>query len=172
MLSHNKYVPCLRWKVGEYQSVFQLSEKEKKSITSLIEVPEFNFGFEENKKPKTIFSHLEPFAKRVHEKWGEAPCFIDMKHITHSDLMKENHKHPIESVFHSLLEMNCTAIAVTSFDRGDDYKEEIKKVYKKNLSFGLCLRLRLEVIAKESFKTELEGLLKELNIKIEQIDLI
>ncbi len=78
---HKHYVPCLRWKLGEYQAVLDLRSSTRKSITPLIEVPEIGFDFERRTASKTIDNHLKPFPKRVRDKWGSRFCFVDGRHI-------------------------------------------------------------------------------------------
>ena len=73
---HEHYVPCLRWKQGEYQAVLRLSKAAKQSLTPFIEVPEIGFDFETKTENKTIDDHLAPFAGRVRKKWGQEPCFV------------------------------------------------------------------------------------------------
>lgn len=68
---HHRYVPCLRWKQGEYQAMLRLSEPAKDFITPLIEVPEIGFDFAKGRPSKTVDDHLEPFAKRVTKKMAK-----------------------------------------------------------------------------------------------------
>ena len=55
---HGNYVPCLRWKQGEYQALLRLSPSTKGCITPLIEVPEIGWDFELGREAKTIDGHL------------------------------------------------------------------------------------------------------------------
>ncbi|MDD5019905.1 MAG: hypothetical protein PHS61_05750, partial [Candidatus Omnitrophica bacterium] len=72
---YSHYVPCLRWKTGEYGAILKLNNMAKQALTPLIEVPEIGWDFEEKREKKTIDQLLAPFAKRVHDKWGTPPCF-------------------------------------------------------------------------------------------------
>lgn len=164
MFDHKQYVPCLRWKQGEYQAVLELSDTAKKTLTPLIEVPEMGWDFEEEKFKKTIDGHLAPFAKRVHDKWGKSPCFIDMKLISDYRRM-ENGKHPTAFIFDKLQEMKCFAIPVTSIDRDEIYQKEVKNILTNNKSGSICFRITIEQAAKSTFKNSLDSLLAKLKVK-------
>ena len=163
MFDHKQYVPCLRWKQGEYQAVLELPDTAKKALTPLIEIPEVGWDFEENKDNKTIDDHLAPFAKRVYDKWGKSHCFIDMNLISSYKCM-ETGKHPIAFIFDKLQEMKCFAIPVTSIDRDETDQKEIKKVLTSNKSAGICFRIKIEQAAKSTFKHSLDSLLAKLKV--------
>jgi hypothetical protein len=165
MFDHKQYIPCLRWKMGEYQAVLRLSDTAKKTITPLIEVPEFGWDFEKGEQAKTIDEHLTPFSKRVRDKWGKSPCFVDMNLIFEngSERMQKG-MHPVKFIFDNLRDMQCFAIPVTGLDRGETYQQEIKKTLTKNKS-SICFRITIEQAAKNSFKRSLDSLLSELEIR-------
>ena len=171
MFDHTQYIPCLRWKTGEYQAIWNLPATTKKTITPLIEVPEFSFDFAEKEKPKTIDKHIERFVKRVRDKWGEMACFIDMKYIPHSKNMKDG-KNPIAFIFDELLKMGCSPIPVAGLDRDDLYKEEVKKVLSKNKSVGICLRIPIESFVESQFENNLNSMLAKLKIELKNAHLI
>ncbi|MBW8002658.1 MAG: hypothetical protein FVQ80_11655 [Planctomycetes bacterium] len=167
---HSHYVPCLRWKQGEYQAVLRLHEKAKKKFTPLIQVPEFGYDFEKGKEPKVIDKHIEPFAKRVHDKWGKLPCFVDLKLINPS-VRLENKTHPVKYVFDDLRRRGCYSIPVTGLGRDKAYQQAIKSILIKDKS-GVCLRVSIEEAAKGSFATDINSLLSTLNVQVDNCDLI
>jgi len=165
MIFNNKqYVPCLRWKMGEYQAVSRLKDKTKERITPLIEIPEIGWDFEKKKEAKTIDTHLEPMARRIKQKWGKAPCFVDMKLIFEKESERlENGVHPIKYLFDNLSDLECSAIPVTGLYRNKYYQQGLKNVLKIN-NLGICLRITIEQTAQSSFKNDLDSLLSELRI--------
>jgi len=167
---HRHYVPCLRWKQGEYLAVFQLPPTTRRMFTPLIEVPEIGYDFEKGTRSKTIDQHLAPFTKRVLQKWGRQLCFVDLHLIEHSERMGTG-IHPVCFVFDGLRQRMCSAIPVTGLDRDDAHQREIRKVVNKSKS-GICLRIKIEQAAKGSFKNDLDSLLSRLKIKSESCDLI
>lgn len=158
------YVPCLRWKQGEYQAVLNLSAKTKKVIKPLIEIPEVGWDFEEKKNKKTIDQLLSPFAKRVYEKWGTESCFVDvMKHIQYTDRMSDG-VHPEAFVFKQLRDKKCTAIPVVSLEKDQQHLNEISKILTVDQR-GICFRLTIEEAAKNSITAEMDAILSKLSTK-------
>jgi hypothetical protein len=167
---HRHYVPCVRWKRGEYQAVLRLPDTTKRAFTPLIEVPEIGWDFEKEIETKTIDEHLAPFAKRVAEKWGKHSCFVDLHLIVPNERMHTG-IHPVCFVFDGLRERKCSAIPVTGLDRDNVYQQEIKNVATHDKS-GVCLRIKIEQAAKGSLKSEFSSLLSRLKVKPESCDLI
>lgn len=164
IFDHTQYIPCLRWKTGEYQAVLRLPEEIKKKFTPLIEVPEFGFDFDKKKEPRTIDDHVGDFPKRVHDKWGKASCFIDMKNVSCSKNMA-NGKNPIVFILDKLLEMGCSFIPVAGLNRDKLCQDEIKKILHKDKSLNLCLRIRIDELASNDFRKKINLLLSELDIE-------
>ena len=165
------YVPCLRWKQGEYQGVLRLSSAAKKVFTPLIEVPELGWDFEEKKKKKTIDQLLTPFPKRVYEKWGVLPCFVDvMKNIQYSN-RSSNGAHPENIVFTGLREKGCLAMPVIGLERDNAHLDEIKATLAKDQR-GVCFRITTEQAARSSLKTDLDYLLSKLAATSNNCDFI
>src|ERR1051326_5767886 len=155
---HRHYVPCLRWKQGEYQAMQSLTRDAVKTITPLIEVPEMGFDFETGTTRKTLDKHLEPFAKRVAEKWGR-PCFVDLNRLTPSCRMA-NGRHPVQFAFDDLRARACLAVPVTGLNRDEAYQSAIAEVISRDQR-GLCLRLQIGEGAKPNLKDQLDALLNK-----------
>ncbi len=167
---HTHYVPCLLWKQGEYQALSRLPIKIKRFFTPLVEIPEIGYDFENETKVRMIDEHLTPFAKRVHEKWGRQPCFVDLNRIGSNERMATG-VHPVRFVFDRLRERMCPAISVTGLDRNSVYQQEIKNVATEDKS-GICLRIKIEQAAKVSFKDDIDSLLSRIKVGPENCDLI
>ena len=167
---HNHYVPCLRWKQGEYQAVLDLRTTARNFITPLIEVPEMGFDFETRSESKTIDKHLEPFAKRVRTKWGTRPCFVDALHIPREKVMADG-RHPVSFVFDDLRAARCSAVAVTGLGRKSRYQRAVKRAVSRD-GRGLCLRVTIEEAAKPSLKDSADALLASVRVNMKDCDLI
>ncbi len=168
---HRHYIPCLRWKQGEYQAVWRLPAATKRAFTPLIEVPELGWDFEEKKEKRTIDELLSDFTlKKVYKKWGSCPCFVDFNLIPPAERMK-NGDQPISFVFNELRAIKCIAVPVTGLLRDREYQREIKSIQSKDKS-GICLRITIEQAAKGTFKTEIDSLLSTLEIKPSDSDFI
>jgi len=163
------YVPCLRWKQGEYKAVSLLSDSARDLITPLIEVPEKGYDFETQTDKKSLDDHLAPFAKRLHSNWQTKICFVDLKLIDPSERLKSG-THPVRYIFEQLNLYGCSGIPVTGFDRDPQYQHEVKRAVSKDRR-GLCIRLSIESAAKSSLKASVATLLGS-NMPIEECDLI
>lgn len=166
---HTHYVPCLRWKQGEYQAVMELSAGAREGITPLIEVPEIGWDFETNSYSKNIDEHLESFPKRVAQKWGH-PCFVDFLHLPAGQLLA-NGQHPVTHVSEELRTRKCPAAIVTGLGRDPAYQDATKEVVSKHHS-GICIRITLEEAADPTLKTSLDHLLGRLGVKPEACNFV
>lgn len=167
---HRHYIPCLRWKQGEYQAVSRLPDTAKRAFTPLIEVPGIGWDFENVKEAKTVDEHLAPFAKRVYDKWGNSPCFVDLKLIAPSERLA-NGTHPVRFIFDELRAMKCIAIPVIGLLGDREYQLEIKAASTKDKN-RICLRITIEQAWKSTLKTEIDSLLSTLGIYYSDCDLI
>lgn len=167
---HTHYVPCLRWKQGEYQAVSELPEMARRIFTPIIETPGKGYDFAAQKEKKTIDELLAPFAKRVRNNWGTAPCLVDLHLIKDAERMA-NGIHPVRFVFHGLRVLGCQAIPVTSLLRKTEHQQEIKAVLDEDKN-GVCLRITIEQTAKSSLKTGIDSLLSTLDIQPAECDCV
>lgn len=153
---HRHYVPCLRWKQGEYQAVQLLSASAREIITPLIEVAEPGFDFETRTTKKTLDDHLAPFARRVEAKWDRRPCFVDLTQLDPEDRMADG-RHPVRFVFDDLKARGCPAVPVTGLSRDDAYQQAVMQVEDNR---GLCLRLHISEAARSNLKASMDALLR------------
>ncbi|MBT3193729.1 MAG: hypothetical protein HN341_14375 [Verrucomicrobia bacterium] len=170
IFDHNHYVPCLRWKQGEYQAVLRLSPPTRRCITPLVEVPEIGWDFELAQEAKSIDGHLDKFAARVREKWGGRRCFVDPKHIADHSRMADG-RHPVEFIFAELRRKSCGAVPVTGLDRDKRYQHCMEKIVSRD-NRGACVRAYLEQAARESFGPDVGALVAELGIGYGSTDLV
>jgi len=167
---HRHYVPCLRWKQGEYQAVSRLPIMVKENFTPLIEAPEIGWDHENSRQAKTIDEHLAPFAKRIYRKWGQQACFVDLGILAPFTGM-ESGVHPLRFVFDQLRTMECEAIPVTEPGRDKAFQREVKRTLDKD-RFGVCLRIPIEQAAKDLLRAEVDSLLSALGARPQNCDLV
>lgn len=163
------YVPCLRWKQGEYKAISLLSNAARELITPLIEVPEKGYDFETKTDKKSLDDHLAPFAKRVRSNWQQRSCFVDLNWILPSERLKGG-IHPVRYIFEQLNLQGCHAIPVTDLDRDPQYQQEVKRAASRDKR-GLCVRLGIESAAKSNLRGSISALLGN-NIAVEECDFI
>ena len=168
--NHKHYVPCIRWKQGEYQALSYLKPDTKKYITPLIEVPEIGFDFETWQDKHTIDEHLEKLAKRIKKKWGSEKGFIDSNIIDPNKTMKDG-THHFSFIFSDLQTNGINGIPVTGTERKQVYNDAIKQIQIK-YNLELCIRIGIEQSAKKNFSLLLNDLLNYFQIKANNSDLI
>jgi len=166
---HSHYVPCLRWKQGEYQALLLLKNASKKTLTPLIEVSEIGWDFETETFNKTLDEHIAPIAKRIKEKWGRR-CFVDLNILNPHDRLS-NGQHPVEFVFNDLRIKKCNAIPVIGMDRDVNYRVAVSQVCSKDNN-GICLRLSLEQAAKAKVQNLIDDFLDDIQTNKYECDLI
>lgn len=169
MFNHRHYVPCLRWKQGEYKAMSLLSSAASDLITPLIEVPEKGYDFETKTDKKTIEAHLALFPKRVATHWKNRLCFVDLNLIAATERLKPA-IHPVTHVFDELEAYGCAAIPVTAPGRDAAYQRAVHQSTARKKR-GLALRLTIEEAARPNLRTVLQALLGSEN-KPENCDLI
>ncbi|GAB6112477.1 beta family protein [Desulfomicrobium salsuginis] len=167
--NHNHYVPCLRWKQGEYMAIAKLSASTRERITPLIEVPEIGFDFEEQAEKKSLDDHIAPFGKRVKAKWGR-PCFVDLIHLPAGKLLA-NGIHPVIQVFEDLRNLGCAATPVTGVSRDPSYQRAISHVVSVD-NLGVCIRISVGEAAKSTLAAMLDRLLEQLRVKQNKCHLV
>lgn len=167
---YRHYVPCLKWKLGEYQAVYRLNDAIKNNFTPLIEVPEIGWDFEKGENIRTLEKHLELFTKRVANKWGKASCIIDLRCIQPSSKMQGGVQ-PVRFIFNKLRENCCSAIPTINLNNDNAYQQEIKTILKEDKN-GLCLRISLVQASKQTLKKDIDRILEILTIQSEEIHLI
>jgi Beta protein len=163
------YVPCLRWKQGEYQALLRLTDESKCSLTPLIEVPEIGYDFEAGKPSKTLDDHLAPFATRVDAKWRSRSCFVDLVLIDRHQRMADG-THPVRFVHDQLRAKACSAVPVFGFDRDADFRRAVQDVVAQD-GRGLCLRVSLEEAAR-GIRPDVEEVLQQTELSPEDVDLV
>ena len=167
---HLHYVPCLRWKQGEYEAIFRLPNQTKSSFTPLIEVPEIGYDFETRKAAKRIDDHLKDFGKRVQTKWGNRICFVDLALVGPSERMATG-VHPVSYVFNDLRNWRCSAVPVTGLGRDDAYQQAITDVVSED-DAGACFRITLREASQGDLKANLDDLSTKLRVRHDNCDLI
>jgi hypothetical protein len=167
---HAHYVPCLRWKQGEYQAVMRLLPATKDHLTPLIDVPEIGWDFETGTDAKTLDEHLETFATRVRTKWGQRPCFVDGRLLPPGGKMISG-EHAMSHIFRELRSGGCSAIPVTGPDRDPSYQSAVKDIVSEDRR-RVCLRVPLSLATKRDFANSSEKLLTELGTECNIVDFV
>jgi hypothetical protein len=164
------YVPCIRWKQGEYLAIEHLSPVARNLILPLFEIAEIGFDFEKRKENKTVDEHLISFAKRVKEKWGTSECFVDLRHISQTARMATG-EHPTTFVFKDLRSKGVSAIPVISIEQDVDNQKAVREIIRFD-DRGLCIRVSLDEISQPEITELLEKQIYAINTAPKNCDFI
>lgn len=166
----NQYVPCLRWKQGEYQALAKLSSSTKNNLKPLIEIPEIGYDFEKRTESKIIDDHLAKVAQRIEANWGRSDCFVDFHLINPSERMKTG-QHPLDFVFAELRAKGIMAVPVINLKQDTDCQNSISDIISIDKRGG-CARINIEESIKSDFKNSLDALLHRYHIGSDKCDFI
>ena len=147
-----RYIPCLRWKQGEYQALLRLSAGARAGIVPLIEVPEIGFDFETKTEAKSVDEHLQPFAGRVREKWGREECFVDVRNVGATERLATG-QDVVTFVFDGLRARGVTAVPVVGPAEGNETQDAVRDIVANEVVKGTigqtnALQDRAEAAAK------------------------
>src|SRR3954447_16585150 len=163
------YVPSVRWRMGEYQALFRLPDTAKERVVPFIVIPEIEFDFDEWTPKKTMQEHVQPFAKRYKQKWGNRPAWIDVHPNVQSELMSDG-RLPIAYVFDELDQDN-KAVPAVSLGAPVNIVAAVRAIVASD-GRGVAIRLRLEHLMKPTAGAAVQALMKAVSALPSQTDLI
>jgi len=164
------YIPCIKWKKGEYDAIRELKPITKKLIFPLIEVPEIGYDFEEHKFKKSIDEHLKKLTSRIKDNWGTEYCFVDPKYLDfHSSMITG--EHPIEYLFSNFKKEQLNCIPVINLSNDHAIEEIIRKIMH-NDNNGVCIRNTLEQLASSNWSDQFASVMDRYKLQAGEIDFI
>ena len=165
------YIPCLRWKQGEYQAISRLTSIARNSIMPIIEIPEQGYDFEEKQNTKTLDEHLSLFTSRVKKKWGtNSECYLDMHHIPLSEMLADGRR-PADFVFDNLKANKIRFIPVTRLHEDLFYESALYNFVKRE-KCGFCLRVSLDEFGEDEFEIKAADFLLSFGLTFSECDLL
>ena len=170
ILAANDYTPSLRWRQGEYQALFFMSEQLKDLICPLITIPPVEFDFELGIPKKSPHEHIHPFAKRLNAKWGERPCWVDL-HSTLREALMDDGRGTYEHIFQELRAFNAHAVPVVSLDMTTAIRTNIRAIVAEDQR-GVALRLRLIDLMDPATPIAVPVIISEMGLTPAEVDLI
>jgi hypothetical protein len=164
------YVPALKWRQGEYQALWRLNDAQKARIVPLIEVTPPDFDFEQWQPKKTIDGHLEKFAARFKQKWGQRPALLDAGLLDPTVRMIGG-KNPLLWLMDQVRPDGANLIPVTGFERDVDYQSAVRIAHAVD-GHGAALRCGLEEAADPDFADNVEVLAETLELEVSHLDIV
>ena len=193
MSDSNHYIPVLRWKTAEKESLRHLTPESRSNVSPLIELmmprPDLYKGDtkkerdqrkEEKNATELWEESIELFKKSlpklpedISKCWGDTQIFVDVRFVDGSiraqalqDLLTLGKEHNL------FLVPVVNMIPVIDLE-SDKRTREIAVEYAKEENRGLCLRLlRSNLLRKETLKAEINNFLKTSGLSEDQIDIV
>ncbi len=167
-VTENQYVPVLKWRQAEYQSLFKLNTKQKAEVVPLIVIPPIEYDFEKREPTRTVQEHIDKFINRYFVKWETRGAFIDIFPDLH-DAKMDNGESVLQYIFDYLNEKECNAVPVLS--RLPDTIYHCCSIALKNEN-GIAVRIHPDNILDDSMASCLEHLTQVAGFSNEDIDII
>lgn len=170
-ITHTDYVPILKWRQGEYQALWRLTDATKDRTVPLIEITPPDFDFETWTPAKTIDEHLTPFATRLHKKWGTRLALLDCGLLDAAATMQGG-KHPMLYLCEQAFAQNATIVPVIRLTSDSAYRTAVATA-QTLLQTGVALRCSLdEAMDISAFDAGVDTLLNQLGVVLEDCDVI
>jgi hypothetical protein len=164
----NHFVPVLKWKMAEYQSLFRLADSVKDMLVPLIVVPPRGYDFEKKQVAKTVQEHIEGIPQKLTVKWGSRPALIDI-HPSLEDEVMNTGESVITYIFNKLSDNKVTP--VTGVSRSETYQSHIKDIIA-NSSTGVAVSIGFDELVDPNLNKNIEKVALILQVQKGQIDLI
>lgn len=166
----NGYVPIIKWRMGEYQSLLKLKPATKQMITPLIVVPPREWDFEAQIEKKTVEEHIEPFTRRLHDKWGKSKAMIDL-HESLKSATDDSGNFVLSRIFGEILTEGGEAIPVCSLADDASYLALVRQIAASQ-GLGVCLRVRLAELVDPALNSMISAVISQVAVTTDQVDLV
>lgn len=170
-ISHTDYVPIIKWRQGEYQALWRLTDATKDRTVPLIEITPPDFDFETWTPSKTIDEHLAPFATRLHKKWGARLALLDCGLLDPAATMHGG-KHPMLYLCEQAFAQNAVIVPVVKLTSDGAYRAAVATA-QAMIQTGVALRCSLEeAMDTATFDAGIGVLLHQLDVALEDCDIV
>lgn len=176
MFDHHHYVPVLRWRRAEMKALSELDRLVKSDLTPLVEL--FPKRFEpqlrvlNGKKiriARRVSNVITTIVSEIGQFWGKAPFFLDFCHCNPN--MKADGKHSLALFAELSKSIGIVPIPVVGLFRSQQDIVACKYVIER-LSSGACVRVLSSDIEHQDFETQIDKMVKYLNLPVNKIDII
>lgn len=170
ILTSDIYAPALRWRQGEYQALFRLTNSVKDKIVPYITIPKIEYDFAEQRPKNSVQEHVHPFAARYKAKWGKRPAWVGVdKSIV--DKSMDDDRDIFTYVFDALHGFEANAIPAIPLDAETATIRTVAAIAKMDCQ-GVAVSVRLEDLMQPNPRGLIETLASALDVSISDVDLV
>ena len=170
ILTSEMYVPSLRWRLGEYQALFRLSDAGKRRIVPYVTIPQVEFDFEERRPKKSVHEHAHPFAARYKAKWGQRPAWIGV-HTSIVDKLMDDGRDIFTYTFDALRAFQARAIPAILLETNPVIVKSVGAILGAD-NLGVAISVRLENLMKPDVRSRIDSVASSLGAVPDEIDLV
>ena len=170
ILTKNMYVPALRWRQGEYQALFRLTDAAKARTVPFITIPEVEFDFETRQPKRSVQEHVHPFAKRFKAKWGQRPAWVSVHPGIANEPMVDG-RDIYTYVFEALRAFQANATPAIPLHAASPIVASAAAIVATD-GHGVAVEIRLEDLMKSDARTRIDRLAASLSVAIDEVDLV
>ena len=169
-LSSNKYVPALRWRMGEYQALFRLANPVKDRIVPFITIPAVEFDFEKGEPENLVHNHVKRFGVRYKSKWGKRPAWIGVDPEIAQSTMNDG-RDIFAYVFGELHKFEAHVVPVIPLNAAPIVSQSVAMIAKRECR-GAAISLRLEDLMQPNPLKQVQVMASVLGVPLSYTDLI
>lgn len=169
-INQTDYVPILKWRQGEYQALWRLTEPIKDRIVPLIEITAPDFDFETWSPSKTIDEHLASFPTRLRAKWDARPALLDCGLLEPTARMQGG-KHPLLHLCEQSFALGANIVPVVKLASDAAFRWAVAAA-NAMMRTGAALRCTLDEAMDPDFDANVGALLQALGIATSDCDVV
>lgn len=168
-LKDSAYIPAVRWRMAEYQSLYHLPDEMKDNVVPLITIPPVKYDFEKGRYVRSVLEHVDLFISRFGKHWHRRACWLTVDNEIISTQIEGN-KHMLDYLFHGL---RCGELAIPTkrIDANEEVRNAITRINSID-QFGVGLIIGLDSLSRLDIKSEIDDLVSQLNCTRNDCDLI
>ena len=169
ILTHEHYVPSLRWRMSEYQALMRLKSQVKDQIMPLICLPDIEFDFETRQPRKTVNDYILPFPAKFLAKWPSRPAWVTLsKKIAMGRL--NNGTHCFDYIFDNLRPNDAHAIPAIPLSVDTETVAAASRAITQDRK-GMGIILRLVDLMTPGMKDRVDELTASMGLAFDETDL-
>ena len=165
----NKYMPILKWRMGEYQALSRLNF-DKSLICPLFVIPPIEYDFEKKKLSKSADEHVSDKPNKIQKKWGLSRASF----VLHDSLYEEfmGNGLSVYEFFLNEFEEKGLNIWPVIFPRLSDHNVGLSIKYALKRELGVVIRFDFESLLENDLNDYILNFSNKYKIPYSNIELL
>lgn len=169
-IDEKHYIPILKGRAAEYDSLEVLTDVQKAALTPLIELMPIPWDVENDRATTNGDEHIANAERSLLRAWGtERPLLIDLLWLGPEARTLEGQHHPMTFMFQRAAAAGLKVIPVVGLDRDAEYRQAVRD---GNGEYGVGLRLTSADLARADTADAVRALLADVQAEPQDIDVV